>query len=148
MGLLCAVVMMLAILVITWTVSRWDAKTAYRLFEHSQHLFEPEVDSPVATPVKASIGNRDNRESSKRSSAEGMPRGGAPKRPYISPIIKKRVAAKQKWRCAICKQLLDETFEIDHRTPLYKGGHPTDESNLQALCKRDHMFKSAVSDRL
>ena len=89
MGLLCAVVMMVAIFAITWTVSRWDAKTAYRLFEHTQHLFEPEVDSPVATPVKASIGNRDNRESSKRSSAEGMPRGGAGRRPYISPIIKK-----------------------------------------------------------
>ena len=153
MGLLCAVVMMVAILVITWTVSRWDAKTAYRLFEHSQHLFEPEVDSPAATPVKESIGNRENRdnrdyrESSKRSSAEGMPRGGAGRRPYISPIISKRLAAKQKWRCAICKQLLDETFELDHRTPLFRGGHPTHESNLQALCKRCHMFKSAVSDR-
>ena len=147
MGLLCAVVMMVAIFAITWTVSRWDAKTASRLFEHSQHLFEPEVGSPVATPVKASIGNRDNRESSKRSSAEGMPRGGAGRRPYISPIIKKRVAAKQKWRCAICKQLLDETFELDHRTPLFRGGHPTHESNLQALCKRCHLFKSAVSDR-
>ena len=127
MGPLCTVVMMVAIFAITWTVSRWDAKTAYRLFEHSQHLFEPEVDSRVATPVKASIGNR--------------------KRPFISPLVKKRVAAKQKWRCAMCKQLLDETFELDHIRPLFKGGHPTDESNLQALCKRDHLFKSAVSDR-
>ena len=148
MGLLCAVVMMVAICVVTWTVSRWDAKTAYRLFEHSQYLFEPEPEAgtprqaqthlpetPVS-PVKASIGSRESR---KRSSAV--------KRPYISPIIKKRVAAKQKWRCAICKHLLDETFELDHRTPLFRGGHPTQESNLQALCKRCHMFKSAVSDR-
>ncbi len=131
MGLLCAVLMMVAIFAITWTVSRWDAKTAYRLFEHSQHFFEPEVDSPV-TPVKARI--RDNPESSKRSS----------ERQYISPINKKRVAAKQKWRCGACRQLLDETFEIDHRTPLFRGGHPTQEGNLQALCKRCHMFKSAL----
>ena len=155
MGGLCAVLMMVAIFVITWTVSRWDAKTAYRLFEHSsQHFFEPEsvtrdVESPVApvspvkvqthfpvTLVKASVGNH---ESSKRLSAG--------KRPYISPLVKKRIAARQKWRCAICKQLLDETFELDHIRPLFKGGHPTDESNLQALCKRDHLFKSAVSDR-
>ena len=79
MGLLCAVVMMLAILVITWTVSRWDAKTAYRLFEHSsQHFFEPESDTgDVASPVVPvtvqthSPGNRG--------------RLSPGKRPYISP---------------------------------------------------------------
>ena len=141
MGLLCAVVMMLAILVITWTVSRWDAKTAYRLFEHSsQHFFEPEsvtgdVASPVA-PVTVQTHSPGNRG-----------RLSPGKRPFISNLVKKRIAARQKWRCAICKQLLDETFELDHIRPLFKGGHPTDESNLQALCKRDHLFKSAVSDR-
>ena len=134
MGLLCTLAV-IGILVAAWLVSRWDAKSAYRMLEHSQHFFEPEADSPV-TPVRASIGNR---ESSKFSSAV--------KRPYISPLVKKRVAAKQKWRCAICKKLLDETFELDHIKPLFKGGHPTDESNLQALCKHDHLFKSAVSDR-
>ena len=139
MGGLCAVVMMVAILVITWTVSRWDAKTAYRLFEHSsQHFFEPEsVTGDVASPV--THGTPGNRATGKFSPAV--------KRPYISPLVKKRVAAKQKWRCGACRQLLDETFEIDHRTPLFRGGHPTHESNLQALCKRCHVFKSAVSDR-
>ena len=141
MGRLCAVAMMVAILVITWTVSRWDAKTAYRLLEHSsQEFFEPEsgsggVASPVA-PVTVQTHSPGNR--GKLSPGQ---------RPFISPLVKKRVAAKQKWRCAICKQLLDETFELDHIRPLFKGGHPTDESNLQALCKRDHLFKSAVSDR-
>ena len=125
MGFLCTLAVV-GILVAAWLVSRWDANAAYRMLEHSQHIFEPEVDSPV-TPVNASIGNR--------------------KRPYISPLVKKRVAAKQKWRCAICKKLLDETFELDHIKPLFKGGHPTDESNLQALCKHDHLFKTAVSDR-
>ena len=134
MGGLCAVVMMVAILVITWTVSRWDAKTAYRLLEHSsQHFFEPDVESPVTH------GTPGNRATGKFSLAVKLP--------YISPLVKKRVAAKQKWRCAICKKLLDETFELDHIKPLFKGGHPTQESNLQALCKRCHVFKSAVSDR-
>ena len=138
MGLLCAVVMMVAILVITWTVSRWDAKTAYRLLEHSsQHFFEPEsvtrdVEFPVA-PVTVQTHSPGNR---------GRLLPG--KRPFISPLVKKRIAAKQKWRCAICKQLLDETFELDHIKPLFKGGDPTDESNLQCLCKRDHMLKTAL----
>ena len=138
MGLLCAVVMMVAIFAITWTVSRWDAKTAYRLFEHSsQQFFDPEsvtgdVESPVA-PVTVQTHSPGDRG-----------RLSPGKRPYISPLVKKRVAAKQRWRCGTCRQLLDETFEIDHRTPLFRGGHPTHESNLQALCRRCHMFKTAL----
>ena len=134
MGLLCTLAV-IGILVAAWLVSRWDATAAYRMLEHSQHFFEPEVDSPV-TPVTVHTHSPGNR---------GKLSPG--KRPYISPLVKKRVAAKQKWRCGACNQLLDETFEIDHRTPLFRGGHPTHESNLQALCKRCHTFKSAVSDR-
>ena len=103
------------------------------MLQHSQSFFVPE-DTPISGASNVQIQGRSDRTQVKR--------------PYISPLVKKRIAAKQKWRCAVCKQLLDESFEIDHITPLYKGGHPTDESNLQALCKRDHMFKSAVSDRL
>ena len=102
MGLLCTLAV-IGILVAAWLLARFDAKAAYRMLEHSQHFFEPEVDSPVAhvTPVKASIGNR---ESNKRSSAGKRPYiSSAGKRPYISPLVKKRVAAKQGWRCAICK---------------------------------------------
>ena len=137
MGLLCTLAV-IGILVAAWLVSRWDAKSAYRMLEHSQLFFEPEVDSTVdrVIPAKANIGNR---ASNKLSPAV--------KRAYISPLVKKRVASRQRWRCRVCKQLLDETYEIDHRTPLFRGGHPTHENNLQALCKRCHMFKSAVSDR-
>ena len=49
MGLLCTLAV-IGILVAAWLVSRWDANAAYRMLEHSQHFFEPEVDSPV-TPV-------------------------------------------------------------------------------------------------
>ena len=120
---------MCAILLVAYVVARWDAHAAYRLLNNSQFFFEAEPD------LGASV---------KKQTAAGS---NIRKRPYISPLVKKRVAARQAWRCAVCKQLLDETFEIDHIKPLYKGGHPTDESNLQALCKRDHMFKSAVLDK-
>ena len=131
MGFLCTLAV-IGILVAAWLVSRWDANAAYRMLEHSQHFFEPEVDSPM-TPVTVrthSPGNRGKLSPGKRQ--------------WISPLVKKRIAAKQKWRCAICKQLLDETFELDHIRPLFKGGDPTDERNLQCLCKRDHMLKSAL----
>ena len=55
-------------------------------------------------------------------------------------------AAKQGWRCAVCRELLDETYEIDHIKALWRGGS-NDISNLQALCKRDHVWKSAVLDQ-
>ena len=126
----------IVVLVLVWLVSRVDAKAALSFLEHSQLFFEPEPEreSPVQaqTPPRGSIESR---------------RLSAGKRPYISPLIKKRVAANQSWRCAVCQHLLDETYEIDHVTPLWRGGHATNESNLQALCKRCHMFKSAVSDR-
>ena len=139
MGVLNALVMMAAILVLTWLVSRWDASTAYRLLEHSQHLFEPESGEasvneftlqPQAAPARV------------RNERAGRPA----KRPYISPLVKKRIAAKQGWRCAVCRELLDETYEIDHIKALWRGGS-NDMSNLQALCKRDHVWKSAVLDQ-
>ena len=64
---------------------------------------------------------------------------------YVSPLMKKRIAARQKWLCNLCKGLLDETFEIEHFRPLFKGsdGDLNHESNLQALCRSCHMKKSA-----
>ena len=110
---------MIVVLVAVLLLCRFSPRTAYRVLEHSQLLFEP--DEAAATPARA-----------------------APRhRPYITPLVKKRVAAKQKWRCASCRSLLDETYEIDHIKPLFKGGTNV-ESNVQALCKRCHTMKSAV----
>ena len=131
MGFLCALALMTLIVVVSMIVSRWAPRAAYRLLEHSQHLFETEGVSVSDSSTQPQTHAR-NRT--------------LVKRPYISPVVKKRVAAKQGWRCAVCKELLDETFETDHRTPLFRGGHATDESNLQSLCKRCHLFKSAVLD--
>ena len=64
-------------------------------------------------------------------------------RGYISPYTKKLVASKQGWRCAICDKMLDASYEIDHRKPLFKGG-TNDIGNLQALCRSPcHIQKSA-----
>ena len=132
MGFFSALALMAAVLIVSWIVARWAPRTAYQMLLHSQSFFETE-DAPISGASNVQIQGRSDRTQVKR--------------PYISPLVKKRVAAKQKWRCAVCKQLLDETFEIDHRTPLFRGGHPTHESNRQALCKRCHMFKSALEQK-
>jgi 5-methylcytosine-specific restriction protein A len=45
------------------------------------------------------------------------------------------------------KGRLIEANEVDHRIPLEQGGEPFDESNLQSLCKRCHVIKSAEEAR-
>ena len=61
---------------------------------------------------------------------------------YVSPFTAKRVAARQHFKCNLCRRELDETWETDHRVPLWMGGS-NEASNLQALCRSCHISKSA-----
>ena len=107
---------------------------AYALLRTGNQLFEPEAsDVPprtVAAPSHKTV--QVNR------------------RPYLSPFTKKKVAAQQRWKCANCGRLLDETYEIDHITPLFKARNETERrqlnsiANLNAKCRRCHMSKSAM----
>ena len=115
---------MFIVLLVVFAVCNGSPHTAYRVLQHSQNLFEPD-DQASMLP--------------KEPRAVRLPT----RRPYITPLVKKRVAARQNWRCASCKSLLDETYELDHVEPLFKGGS-NEEFNLQALCKRCHAMKSAV----
>ena len=67
------------------------------------------------------------------------------KRKTLTSGLKLRVAAKQQWKCALCKELLPFTYECDHIISLGMGGLDM-ESNLQALCNGCHAQKT-VSDR-
>ena len=59
----------------------------------------------------------------------------------VSESKKKFIASNQKWKCAHCQNLLDNTYEVDHITALYKGG--TNElNNLEALCRNCHGKKT------
>uniref|UniRef100_A0A6C0IXZ9 HNH nuclease domain-containing protein n=1 Tax=viral metagenome TaxID=1070528 RepID=A0A6C0IXZ9_9ZZZZ len=64
----------------------------------------------------------------------------------LSNSHKKYIASSQQWRCNICKNILDHTYEIDHINPLYKGGNNL-ENNLQALCRNCH-GKKTFNDNL
>jgi 5-methylcytosine-specific restriction endonuclease McrA len=64
----------------------------------------------------------------------------------VNSKTKKLVASRQNWRCGICGRKLDETFEVDHVIPLYKGGSNGME-NLVALDPICHRKKTRA-DRL
>jgi 5-methylcytosine-specific restriction endonuclease McrA len=115
-------------------------RTAYTVLQTGQHVFEPERPEREATPPPRLYNKTTTAASA--TIAKG--------RPYLSPFVKKQVAAKQKWRCAVCRELLDETYEIDHIRPLHYAKNETEKrelnaiDNLQALCRRDHLAKSAM----
>ena len=86
-NMLCAIATMFAIFLLVWWMAGTNPRAAYRLLAHSQQLFEPDQDvaeRPVAHPTTAQL------------------------RQYLSPYTTTQVAARQQWRCAICRQLLDE----------------------------------------
>ena len=64
----------------------------------------------------------------------------------VKESTKKLVAARQQWKCGLCSRLLDETYEIDHVNPLYKGGS-NDLNNLMAIDPICHR-KKTNADRL
>jgi len=64
----------------------------------------------------------------------------------VSESKKKYVAANQNWKCGNCQQVLDATFEIDHKVDLQYGGS-NHVSNLEALCRNCHGQKT-LSNRL
>lgn len=60
----------------------------------------------------------------------------------VSAAKKKRVAAAQEWKCDMCGETLDETYEVDHIIALCDGG-TNEDSNLRALCRPCHAKKTA-----
>ena len=59
----------------------------------------------------------------------------------VSESKKKYIASNQKWKCAHCLNLLDNTYEVDHIIALYRGGN-NELNNLEALCRNCHGKKT------
>lgn len=66
-----------------------------------------------------------------------------PARRAVTDTKKKKIAALQKWKCKICRNVLSHVFEVDHAKPLFMGGG-NQEDNLQALCRECHGKKTSV----
>ena len=90
-----AVMTMLVIIMIALAVCNWSRGAAYNVLQQSQHFFEPD-DLAAETPEGAMAATKTTRRS------------------CISPLAEWRAAAKQRWRRASCKSLLDENYEWGH----------------------------------
>ena len=120
------IVTMLVVILLAFAVARWDKRAAYWLIAHGQHLFEPESGEGAALP-------------SIESGVEPKPT----KRKHFSPLVSKQIAARQRFRCALCKSWFDDQlWDLDHIIPLFRGGG-NDLSNIRALCRACHMDLSA-----
>ena len=64
-----------------------------------------------------------------------------PRARRVTERVKKMVAGSQQWRCATCSEVLPSCFQVDHVTPLWKGGS-NDADNLRALCPTCHATKT------
>jgi hypothetical protein len=65
-------------------------------------------------------------------------------RPKIAMSKKGDIACLQKWRCAICQNLLPWPFDLDHIRALHDGG-TNQLNNLQAICQAPcHARKSLL----
>lgn len=78
--------------------------------------------------------------------AERRTAGAPTKRKRVTPFISKKVAARQGFKCAMCGELLQEDWEIDHIVSLQRGGS-NELNNYQALHKRCHTSKSSEEQR-
>lgn len=64
----------------------------------------------------------------------------------VTNLMKKTVAADQKWKCGHCAEILDSSYEVDHKIALFNGG-TNDMGNLIALCRNCH-GKKTMAERL
>ena len=55
---------------------------------------------------------------------------------------KRVVAARQRWMCEYCSDILEATFEVDHVVPLHLGGEDNYETNAVAVCRPCHAKKT------
>ena len=63
-----------------------------------------------------------------------------PKRSFTASD-KRVVGSRQRWKCAKCGTLLPASFEVDHDTPLHRGGKD-DLDNAKACCNACHAEKT------
>lgn len=89
---------------------------------------------------------KDTLDLAKQLMTHGASRTGTTEKRNVTGLTKKKVAASQKWLCGTCGQTLDETYEVDHKLALFKGGS-NDIDNLVALCPHCHR-KKTVEERL
>lgn len=103
-----------------------------RLPPRSKHYYQQRYDNHHH---RSPSGNFDARIPSKKATKRN-----------VSETLKKLIAFRQKYLCDSCLIILPPSYEVDHIMSLADGGS-NDPSNLRALCRDCHGWKS-LNDRL
>jgi hypothetical protein len=112
---------------------------------HSAALAWQVLDGAARLPLFVSEEYEEPREGARQELRAGpqealpepVPLPSAKPRKRLTALMKKKIAARDKWRCSICNKLVNHTFEIDHIIPQSRGGGHQ-ESNLRTLCRECH----------
>ena len=59
--------------------------------------------------------------------------------------LRRRILARDSWECQACGKLLGRA-EVDHITPVFKGGKPFEDANCQVLCVSCHIAKTRIDN--
>ena len=136
-------------------------ESAVRALESSVNMAgrpsdDPEDDMPERktawTPPHAEERRRTSASPSKRKGPDATWKTALyRKRP--TPLMQKRVAVRYRFKCPICKQPLDETWETDHIVPL-SAARSIEETvrlnsieNLQPVHRACHQIKTSKEAR-
>ena len=65
----------------------------------------------------------------------------------LTQLMKKKIAARDRWTCRRCKKTVDHTYEIDHIHPRSRGGSDA-PANLRLLCRACHGYICGAATRL
>lgn len=136
----------LVIFLATW-VSRHrphSAALAWRVLDGAARLPLFESDEPQEEPhemLREAV-RPELRVGPREALLEPAPQPVAKPRKRLTALMKKKIAARDFWRCQICKRLVTHTFEIDHIQPQSQGGSHA-ESNLRTLCRECHGIVTA-----
>ena len=110
----------------------------------------PGLDVGSLTPPRAHAGNlrtRPIRRAARETAGPTWKTSVVRKRP--TPLMQKKVAVRYGFRCALCNEPLDETWETDHIVPLSEARTMRDAEmlnsidNLQPVHRKCHQLKTS-----
>ena len=139
----CFLVFLAAVLLCAWlSPSKKLRESALQALDSSLRCGLDSLDAEDVENAEAAAVPLQRREVGSRPSAAPT----STKRKSVTPFISKKVAARQQFRCAMCGEILQEDWEVDHVLSLQNGGS-NELSNLQALHKRCHAYKNHIEQR-
>lgn len=58
--------------------------------------------------------------------------------------LKRKLIKEKNSTCYICSEIFERGLELEHKIPVYLGGHLFDESNVDIVCIKCHQRKTVI----